>query len=73
MNLRLPLEQVQQQVDAALASMQLQTYRDRAPQNLSGGEKKRVSIADILAMQLHLTHTTPICWNKRYINLVRTA
>lgn len=51
MNLRLPLEQVQQQVDAALASMQLQTYRDRAPQNLSGGEKKRVSIADILAMQ----------------------
>lgn len=51
MNLRLPLPEVQQQVDAALAGMNLLTYRDRAPQNLSGGEKKRVSIADILAMR----------------------
>lgn len=50
LNLNLPLAQVQQQVDEALADMNLLAYRDRAPQNLSGGEKKRVSIADILAM-----------------------
>lgn len=50
LNLGLPLAEVQQQVDKALADMNLLAYRDRAPQNLSGGEKKRVSIADILAM-----------------------
>ena len=70
MNLRLPLEQVQQQVDAALASMQLQTYRDRAPQNFWPCSPRLFCLTN---PPLHLTHTTPICWNKRYINLVRTA
>ena len=51
MNLRLPQEAVQQAVDEAIRQMGLGDYRRRAPQYLSGGEKKRVSIADILAMQ----------------------
>jgi len=34
-----------------LEQMNLGRYRDYAPQYLSGGEKKRVSIADILAMR----------------------
>ncbi|MCL1880474.1 MAG: ATP-binding cassette domain-containing protein [Actinomycetia bacterium] len=51
MNLRLPADEVGRRVDKALAQMSIERYRDYAPQYLSGGEKKRVSIADILAMQ----------------------
>ena len=51
MNLRLPLKEVESLVDHAVAQMDLEAYRQRAPQYLSGGEKKRVSIADILAMR----------------------
>ena len=51
MNLRLPQEAVQQAVDEAIRQMGLGDYRRRAPQYLSGGEKKRVTIADILAME----------------------
>ena len=51
MNLRLPLSEVEQLVDGAVEQMDLEDYRQRAPQYLSGGEKKRVSIADILAMR----------------------
>lgn len=51
MNLGLQRNEVQERVNDAIFRMQLQDYVDRAPQNLSGGEKKRVSIADILAMR----------------------
>jgi len=51
MNLRLPQDEVALRVDHALEQMNLVGYREYAPQYLSGGEKKRVSIADILAMQ----------------------
>jgi len=51
MNLRLPHDEVLQRVDLALEQMNIARYRDYAPQYLSGGEKKRVSIADILAMR----------------------
>ena len=51
MNLRLPLDEVSRRVEEALAQMGLSRYRDYAPQYLSGGEKKRVSIAGILAMR----------------------
>jgi len=37
-------------VDEALAYMNLSDFKNRAPHYLSGGEKKRVSIADIIAM-----------------------
>lgn len=50
MNLKLPLEQVKMQTDQALESMNLQSLKNRPPHYLSGGEKKRVTIADILAM-----------------------
>lgn len=51
MNLKLPREEVGQRVDEALEYMDLQEYRQRPPHYLSGGEKKRVSIADIIAMK----------------------
>ena len=51
MNLRLPDDEVARRVDQSLEQMNISTYRDYAPHYLSGGEKKRVSIADILAMR----------------------
>ena len=51
MNLRLPLDEVSRRVEEAMEQMDIGRYRDYAPQYLSGGEKKRVSIADILAMR----------------------
>ena len=51
MNLRLPLREVERRTAAALEAMGLSDYRQRQPQFLSGGEKKRVTIADILAME----------------------
>lgn len=49
-NLRLPRDEVARRVDHALDYMGLQAFRARPPHDLSGGEKKRVSIADMLAM-----------------------
>ena len=54
MNLRLPRGEVEALVDNAVARMDLEDYRQRPPQYLSGGEKKRVTIADILAMRPEL-------------------
>lgn len=51
MNLRLPKEEVRRRVEMALQSLGLTEYRNRGPQYLSGGEKRRVAIADILAME----------------------
>ncbi len=51
MNLKLPREEVKRRVEAALEYMNLSDMRDRPPHYLSGGEKKRVSIADIIAME----------------------
>ena len=51
MNLKLPKEEVKNRVEEALAYMNLSDFKDRAPHYLSGGEKKRVSIADIIAMK----------------------
>ena len=51
MNLHLPQDEVKDRVDRSLEQMNINMYKDFAPQYLSGGEKKRVSIADILAMR----------------------
>lgn len=51
MNLRLPLEEVRERVEMAVSFMNLEGFEDRPPHYLSGGEKKRVSIADIIAME----------------------
>lgn len=50
-NLGLPMDAVERRTEAALEAMGLEEYADRSPQYLSGGEKKRVTIADILAME----------------------
>jgi len=51
MNLKLPQDEVASRVAESLKSMNLDGYQNRAPQYLSGGEKKKVCIADILAMK----------------------
>jgi len=51
MNLNLGNDEVALRVNRSLRQMNLDGYQTRAPHYLSGGEKKRVSIADILAMQ----------------------
>jgi cobalt/nickel transport system ATP-binding protein len=51
MNLKLPKEEVYERVEEALAYMNISDFKDRPPHYLSGGEKKRVSIADIIAMK----------------------
>lgn len=51
MNLELPEEEVRRRVEGALRSLGLSEYRSRGPQYLSGGEKRRVAIADVLAME----------------------
>ena len=54
MNLGLPRQEVRRRMDSAVERMRLEDLRQRAPQYLSGGEKKRVSIADALAMEPEL-------------------
>lgn len=51
MNLKLPKEEVLKRVDEALSYMNISDFKDRPPHYLSGGEKKRVSIADVIAMK----------------------
>ncbi|MBU3146251.1 energy-coupling factor ABC transporter ATP-binding protein [Clostridium sp. CF012] len=51
MNLKLPKEEVLERVEEALAYMNISNFKDRPPHYLSGGEKKRVTIAGIIAMK----------------------
>lgn len=51
MNLKLPREEVSRRVNMAMEYMNITEYGDRPPHYLSGGEKKRVAIADIIAME----------------------
>lgn len=51
MNLKLSKDEVRRRVESAMDYMNLSGFKDRPPHYLSGGEKKRVSIADILAME----------------------
>lgn len=51
MNLKLPKQEVIERVNEALAYMNITEFKERPPHYLSGGEKKRVSIADIIAMK----------------------
>lgn len=49
-NLNLSRDEVESRVDAALAAVKMEKYRDKAPYHLSYGQKKRVAIAGVLAM-----------------------
>ena len=51
LNLGLPMEEVQKRVTEALARVGMSGYEKKAPHHLSGGQKKRVAIAGILAMK----------------------
>lgn len=42
---------VTERVEAALDALHIQKLRDRAPHQLSGGEKKRVALASVLSLQ----------------------
>jgi cobalt/nickel transport system ATP-binding protein len=50
-NLGLDTETIQHRVDEALRIVGIEDLRSRVPHHLSGGEKKRVSIAGIIAME----------------------
>ena len=51
LNLGLTMEEVQDRVEEALARVGMSGYEKTAPHHLSGGQKKRVAIAGILAMK----------------------
>ncbi len=47
----LPREEIVRRVEDALEALRIGKLRDRAPHRLSGGEKKRVAIASVLALR----------------------
>lgn len=51
MNLGISKDEVKKRVEQSLEYMNLLDFKNRPPHYLSGGEKKRVSIADIIAMK----------------------
>lgn len=51
LNLKLPMEEVQKRVHEALERVGMARFEKKAPHHLSGGQKKRVAIAGILAMK----------------------
>lgn len=50
MNLGLPVDEVQSRVEQAIQDLEITPFRDKPTHFLSGGQKKQVSIADILVM-----------------------
>ncbi|MBI5302942.1 MAG: energy-coupling factor transporter ATPase [Chloroflexi bacterium] len=50
-NFGIPREEIRTRVETALATVEMQAYRHRAPHLLSGGQKQRVAIAGVLALQ----------------------
>lgn len=51
LNQKFPKAEVEKRTKEAITYMHLEGYEERPPHLLSGGEKKRVSIADIIAMK----------------------
>ncbi len=51
LNMGLPEDEVERRVRESLERVGMAGYEDRPPHHLSGGEKKRVAIAGILAME----------------------
>lgn len=48
LQLRCPKAEIRQRIDDTLRLLEIAHLRDRAPHNLSGGEKKRVALASLL-------------------------
>lgn len=51
LQLGLPPAQLRERVDAAMELLHISSLRDRPPYRLSGGEKKKVAIASVLAIE----------------------
>lgn len=51
LNLGIPEQEARQEVEKIMEEMEISSYRDRPTHALSGGQKKQVSIADILVMK----------------------
>ena len=51
LNLGLPKDEVERRVKEALKAVGMEGFENKPPHHLSGGQKKRVAIAGILAMQ----------------------
>ncbi|MDR0719864.1 MAG: energy-coupling factor ABC transporter ATP-binding protein [Treponema sp.] len=49
-NLKLPREEIKRRLDEALRSLELEGKKDFPPRRLSGGEKRRLAVAGVLAM-----------------------
>jgi cobalt/nickel transport system ATP-binding protein len=54
MNLKLPADELETTVAWALERVGLSRFRDKSPFHLSGGEKKRLALASVLAMRPEL-------------------
>ena len=50
-NLGLPVKEIKERVEAVISFMGLESIRDKAPYELSGGQQQKVAIASVLAMQ----------------------
>jgi energy-coupling factor transport system ATP-binding protein len=50
-NLCLPPDKIKERIDWALGEFDLERYRFHSPNRLSGGEKQRLAIASVMAMQ----------------------
>lgn len=50
-NLKIPEEEIKKRVNSALEMMELSAYRNRHPQALSRGQRQRLAVASILALE----------------------
>ncbi|HCC00339.1 MAG TPA: energy-coupling factor ABC transporter ATP-binding protein [Ruminococcaceae bacterium] len=50
-NMRLPAKETKERIDWALEMTGMADFVDKSPHSLSGGQKKRVALASVLAMQ----------------------
>ena len=53
-NMKMPADEIAETVKWALQMVEMSNFIDRSPFNLSGGEKKRIALASVLAMKPQL-------------------
>jgi len=50
-NLGVPRQEIGKRIENALAAVGMENFRNRSPESLSGGEKQRLAIASVLALE----------------------